>query len=143
MHGVWLTVWTFVLRLVLERVAERRREALSPRQLVQQHQVLHLPASVAPPADLYRHFPALEHLQCLFGSHGLGGGFVAPVARAHVDGLAADFAHVAILLRASRWEALDVLQRHEHARHRLFARLHAATQDLEVVQVGAEAAGRH
>jgi len=130
-------------RLRLKGVADGGGEALAARLLVQQHQVLHVFPSEPPPADLHRHFAPLEDLQRLFGRHGAGGGLVAAVPGAHVHGLAADLAHVALLLRAAGRQPGDVLQRHEHAGQRLFARLHAAAQDLKVVEVGPEAAGRH
>lgn len=47
--------------LVLERVADRRRKALTPRLFIQQQQVVHVSPSVPPSADLYSHFPALKH----------------------------------------------------------------------------------
>lgn len=47
--------------LVLERVADGGRKALAPRLFIQQHEVVHVPPSVPPPADLYSHFPPLKH----------------------------------------------------------------------------------
>lgn len=132
-----------VQRLLLEWVGEGGGESLSPRLLVQEHQVVHVPALVAPPADPHRHFAALESLQDLLGRHGSGGRLVAAVPGPQVDGPAADLAHVALALRVAGREARDVLERHVGARQRLLARLHAALQDLEVVQVRAQAAGRH
>lgn len=129
--------------LAVERVAYGRRKALAPRLLVQQHQVLHVPPSVPPSADLHCDLPPLKDFQGLFGSHGLGGGLVPSVPGAHVHSLAADLAHVTIPLCSACGEARDVLQRHKHTGQGLFARLYAATQDFKMVQVGPEAAGRH
>lgn len=129
--------------LVLERVADCRRKALIPRLFIQQHQVVHVSPSVPPSADLYSHFPPLKHFQGLFWSHGFGGGLVPSVSGAHVHSLTADLTHVAIPLCSTCGEARDVLQWHKHASQGLFTRLHAATEDFKMVQVGAEAACRH
>lgn len=47
--------------LALERVTDGRREALTARLFVQQHQVLHVSPSVSPSADLDSDFPPLKH----------------------------------------------------------------------------------
>ena len=137
------TVQLLVQLLVLKRVAESRRKALTPRLFVKQHQILHVFPFVPPPADLYCHFPSLKDFESFFGSHGLGRGLVPPVACSHVDRLTADFTHVTFLLCATCREACDVLQRHKHAGHGLFTRLHTATEDFKMVLVGTEAPRRY
>lgn len=131
------------LLLWLEGVADSGREARVPGLIIQQHQILYIPTIEPPAADLHRHLAPLEGLEGLLGCHGPSGCLVTPVARAQIDCLAAQLAHLALLLGARHWQVGDVLQGHKDTAQALFGRLSAGTQDLKVVQVGAEAPCRH
>lgn len=137
-------LWGAVFQLlVLKRVAECRRKALTPRLFVQQHQILHISPFVPPSADLYSHFSPLKSFEGLFGSHGFGSWLITPVSCPHVNSLTANLTHVAFLLCAGCGETCNVLQWHKHTGQGLFTRLHTAPEYFKMVQVGAEAPGRH
>lgn len=130
--------------LWLERVAEGRGECGVPWLIIHQDHILHVPALESPAADLHHHLPPLKGLEGLLGSHGARRRLVTPVARAQIDCLAAQLAHLALALGARRRQVGDVLQGHEYAAEAGLGRLHAAAQHLKVVQVGPpEATLRH